>query len=515
MLTGSAIAALVVVVLPIAWPLAAAGQRWDLLRETAGHWLSGQVFGTLLANSLQLAGATALLATTGGTLLAVLIWRTRLPGGRAWLVVLVLPMFVPPYVAGIAYSQFLAPLGPLGEWLAGLGLPRPAGLEGLGGSTFLLTAWYAPLVLLVVSLALGAVDRSAEQQALLVRSRAAVLWHVTLAGARREIAAAAAMVFVMSFNDFAAPHMMSYRVLPMEIYVQASGMLDPDRSVLACVPGLVVCLPVAATAAWLLGRRWRRGAVRLAAAPTPLLAARWWPLAVVAAVGVVSVAVPMFGLIALSRSPASFFDAWADGAADLRRSVEFAAAAAGVIVALGAGLVLGRSDRRTAWLVGAALVAMAAPAMLGGVGAIRVFRGGPEWLAAAYSGPTRLVVGYVGRFVPIAAIVLAVGWLGRDRSGIEQARLVPAGPLRRLRWIHGPMLGRWVALAGLVSFVLAMSELELSILNTPPGCQTLAGRIFNLLHFGPIAQPAALCVLAAAVCVAPIAGWLAWRRVAR
>ena len=49
------------------------------------------------------------------------------------------------------------------------------------------------------------------------------------------------------------------------------------------------------------------------------------------------------------------------------------------------------------------------------------------------------------------------------------------------------------------------------VLIYPPGGETLALRIFNLLHYGHNAQVNAMCVTLLALAVAPLAAWSAWR----
>src|SRR5205809_8075369 len=48
------------------------------------------------------------------------------------------------------------------------------------------------------------------------------------------------------------------------------------------------------------------------------------------------------------------------------------------------------------------------------------------------------------------------------------------------------------------------------ILVVPPGGETLAPRIFNLLHYGHNAQVNALCLTLLAVAVVPLLLWKAW-----
>ncbi len=49
-------------------------------------------------------------------------------------------------------------------------------------------------------------------------------------------------------------------------------------------------------------------------------------------------------------------------------------------------------------------------------------------------------------------------------------------------------------------FLLCLWDVESMILVVPPGGETLALRVFNLLHYGHNAQVNALCLLLAVAC---------------
>src|SRR5262249_4871531 len=60
-----------------------------------------------------------------------------------------------------------------------------------------------------------------------------------------------------------------------------------------------------------------------------------------------------------------------------------------------------------------------------------------------------------------------------------------------------------------VVFLLCLWDVESMVLITPPGGETLALRVFNLLHYGHNAQVNALCLTLLAVAVAPLVLWQA------
>src|SRR5437764_15427984 len=82
-----------------------------------------------------------------------------------------------------------------------------------------------------------------------------------------------------------------------------------------------------------------------------------------------------------------------------------------------------------------------------------------------------------------------------------------------LRYVHLPQIGPLAAAAWYIVFLLCLWDVESMILVTPPGGETLALRIFNLLHYGHNGQVNALCLALLGLALAPLVAWCAARGV--
>jgi ABC-type Fe3+ transport system permease subunit len=109
---------------------------------------------------------------------------------------------------------------------------------------------------------------------------------------------------------------------------------------------------------------------------------------------------------------------------------------------------------------------------------------------------------------------LALGWNGVafalqsvDRDLTDAARLSGASGWALLRHVHWPQIAPQVGAAWYLTYLLCLWDVETLILIYPPGGETLALRIFNLLHYGHNAQVNALCLLLLALAVAPLLAW--------
>jgi hypothetical protein len=118
--------------------------------------------------------------------------------------------------------------------------------------------------------------------------------------------------------------------------------------------------------------------------------------------------------------------------------------------------------------------------------------------------------------VVLALVVryLALGWnsarhamQGVDGDLTDAARLEGASGWQLFRYVEWPQIAPQLGAAWYVVFLLCLWDVESMILVVPPGGETVALRVFNLLHYGHNGQVNALCLTLLALAVAPLALW--------
>jgi iron(III) transport system permease protein len=137
--------------------------------------LSFANFITVLGNpNVHVALANSLIACGGGTALAVIIgltfsWvvvRTNTPGKSFIAAASMLPLFVPPLVAAVAWSVLASPKsGLLNTFLAGMGIDWRFNIYSMGGMIAIFGIYYAPYVYMFTASALRNMDPSLEEAA--------------------------------------------------------------------------------------------------------------------------------------------------------------------------------------------------------------------------------------------------------------------------------------------------------------------------------------------------------------
>jgi iron(III) transport system permease protein len=179
------------------------------------------------------------------------------------------------------------------------------------------------------------------------------------------------------------------------------------------------------------------------------------------------------------------------------------AASACVVLGLGLGHAIERA-RRGRWLEPLALLPIAVPAVLFGIGIVVCWN--HDWSARFYDGGGLVVLLYVGRYAAFPILVMSGAVAMLDRSLEESAQLAGVRPARRLARIVAPLLRPALLGGWILVFVFAMRELDAAIL-VPAANHTAMFRIFNQVHFGRDDFVAALALLLVFLILLPGVLW--------
>jgi spermidine/putrescine transport system permease protein len=178
--------------------------------------------------SFRVAFYVALLATVVGTCGAFLFEQEDFRFKQLLYFLMLAPLVIPGVILGISILLLSNTLGIYFEtsWNLDIELFRPGfWLVVLGQFSFIAT-----LVTLVVSARLRKFDRTLEEAALnLGANRFEVIWHITLKFLRPAIFGAAALAFLMSFENFNTTLFLvgHEATLPINLYLQVRDGSSP------------------------------------------------------------------------------------------------------------------------------------------------------------------------------------------------------------------------------------------------------------------------------------------------
>lgn len=231
----------VFVALPLAGLLARA--PWS----RAGEILAAEPSRTALRLSIQVSLLAAGIDLILGVPLAWILARKSFPGRTLVRGLVVLPLVMPPVVAGVALLAALGRRGLLGSWL-----DRAFGLQitFTTGAAVIATAFVSlPLVVLAVEAGLRSLDPRLEHAAAtLGASRGYVLRKVTLPLLGPQIVAGAVLAWARALGEFGATLMFAgnlegrTQTLPLAVF--QLSQTDPQGATVLALSLVVVSLAV-------------------------------------------------------------------------------------------------------------------------------------------------------------------------------------------------------------------------------------------------------------------------------
>jgi len=483
----SAAAFVVSSVLPLGYMLAqsvtsGAGQAAVLLLDARQR--------ALLVTTALLGTGTAILATIIGAPLGLILARVAVPFKPALRVALAAPLALPPYVAGLAWVY----LG--GPWT-----------YSLPGAILVLSFVLYPLSMLATEVALRRIEPRLEEAGLVVASPGRVLRRITMPLAAPAVAAAALVIFVLAVSEFGVPGLLRVRVFTTEVFTAFAALYDFSRATLVALPLLGLSILVAGVAALLAGGGLvvtRRGLTTA----QPLVFDGWERWASVAAVGVLALALgaPLAVLAREALGVSSAAAVLEGSRAAIVNSLVLAAVGATLVTLIGMwlGYARARATRRSGVAADVLFIVLfAVPSTIVGVGLIGLWNR-EGLLGRIYGTDGMLILVYLARFLPVAALALAAAVRYVPTSHEEAASVGGAGWWRTMSRIVLPEIKLGLLATWIVVFILAFGELGASILVAPPGEATLPIRIYTIIANTPPAHVAALALLQSAVVLSPL-----------
>lgn len=451
----------------------------------------------LLGNSVAVSALTTLLACAFGFCAAV--WLTGVPRRfrKAALIAGVTALMLPPFLATNCWIHLLGANGVWRGWV-------DVNIYSLGGVVWILALMYFPITLLLVLGAWEKLEPAYFEVDPALRGTSLVRWLLWPAG-RPAVAQAALITFVLALNHFAVPAILQVKVFPAEVWLKLSTELDYTAAWAMSTPLILLSV----LAVLLLRSRhteWPRREGISASEPLRRQAGSllYFTCAAVSIVTMLAaVALPLGQILADAKTWRELPRLYAAVATLVGNSFFFAAGAATLCVIVAACFWRARFGWLT-WIL------FLTPGVLIGTAMIHIFN--RPVLDAVYHSMAVVLIAFVVRF-------LALNWQGArdglrrvDRNLVDAVRLDTASHWQIFWTAYWPQTASTFAAIWYVTYLLCLWEVESLIMIYPPGGETLALRIFNLLHYGHIAQVNALCLLLVGLAALPLLLWAVIKR---
>jgi ABC-type Fe3+ transport system permease subunit/DNA-binding beta-propeller fold protein YncE len=473
----------------------------------------------LLQNSLLVALLTTAISSAIGFFSALWIAGSAPRLRTFFLAVAVLALALPPFLVTNCWLNLLGQNGIWHRWV-------PFNILSLGGTVWVLSQLLWPLTLLLVWGAWQKLEPSQLESDMQVAGTA-LIRVLLFPLARGALIQAAVLTLVLALNNFAVPAILQVKVFPAEMWVRFNTEFDTPGALRLSWP---LVLPPLALMFWLSRHElpWPHMASSVSGRLfRQQLGPAWFSFSGVCALLVCffSVAVPVFQILSAQRTWTELPGALAAGATAIWNSFWYAAVAATLILGIGLWIATRhmtrgvRQDRGDNWMhfknaafvLGRMVVWLAflLPGVLLGIGLIHVFN--HAWSAMFYQSAGIVILAFAIRYLVIGLEATHRVVKRADRDLMDVALLEGATRTQLLRHVIWPQAGRTVQVAWYIVFLACLWDVESMILVVPPGGETLALRIFNLLHYGHNAQVDALCLALLCVALVPLLASGLWR----
>jgi iron(III) transport system permease protein len=469
----------------------------------------------LLANTCALALAVATLSLPLAICLAVALQRYRIPGRVVWEACLLVLLFLPLYTQLAAWEAGFGRAG----WYSTVFAEKLSAppLAGFRGAVWVHAMAAVPWLYWLIRLGLQSVPAELEQAARLDGTSWQVWTRITLPLALPTLVAGTLLVGISVASEITVTDFYQFRTYAEELYNGFVLGTVWSRLPGRIAPGLVVSVCLAA-AGFAICRLLRPATIsadrscRYAAAGR----GRWWALALVVFVVSLILLTPLANLVyqagiqvrqdgdqrvrswsaaklasILCRSPLRFASEFAWSALLGQMSAGGAVAAA-VACAIWAHARRGRQ----AFCAVLGVVCFVAPGPFIGLGIIWLLRwpDSPllDWLYAdtVFAPWLALTV----KSFPLAYLVISYGRQSVPPWSVESAQLDAASRWAVVRHVILPQMVPSVICGGLIALAVSVSDVSASVMVLPAGVDTVASRIFNLVHYGADDELAGLCL---------------------
>ncbi len=445
---------------------------------------------TLLLNSLLVAGVVALLAVALGFAVALWLAGLRRSARAALLGACVATAALPPFLAVNSWIDLFGRTGSLHLWL-------PFELYSFTGCVVLLTALFWPIAALLIHAAWRQANPELWEADPELRSGAFIrqlLWPQ----ARTALAQSAGLIFVLALNQFSVPAILQVRIYPEELWVGFNTTFDHAEALALSWPMVLFPLLLVAILArhpihWPRGLREGRPA-EFRRQLGPGLNSLAVVIGCLALLG--SLLLPLGQLLLAESTWTQLPGAWAANRSTALQSILVAAVPA--VASVGLGWLLAPSR----W--GAVLWPVYfLPGVLLGIGLIFLAnRKGLDWV---YSSVAILFIALMLRYLAPAWYGARLIRRGLDRDLADAGRLGGVTGWQRWTLVDWPQARAQLLALGYVLYLLCLWDVETINLIVPAGGETLALRIFNLLHYGHNGEVNALCLLLLVIALLPLA----------
>ena len=478
-------------------------------RDSGYAWWWGTPRGwVLLGQTLSFAAVAAIVAMIAAWPVATCAARMPRQAAVFMLAVACLPLVLPSSLLGTAWIMAMGHDGWLTRVLQATVGHWPWTIYHWPVAACAVGLRYVGLAALVLVPESRRQARSAAADRLLRISFARRLIHLQLRPALKPAAGAALLTALLAANDHILPGMFLISTYGVQVIIEHQALLNPTGAAALSTPMLMI----AALLAILVTVGQQHASSDSSQAPRATVRPGRLSCTFAICVLMLAIGVPLLALMVRAGTWAAIAQAWAASAEERRRTIHLAAIGGAMCALAGmapAACWVRGGQRRAVSAAPLLAVIVLAPASLLALGIIALFERPP--LRSWRDSDLPLIAAYICRYTPIAVLILIAAWSHVPAAAMGAARVHGVTLAPRIAKLGLPLYGpAAVAAAGICALFIA-TELELSLMLTPPGITTLGVRLYSMIHTAPDAVVSAAAIgLTAAITISIGAAMVLW-----
>lgn len=460
----------------------------------------------LLSRSLLIAFSATLVAFGLGLPVAFILAARDLPFRRFFYLLVLIPVMIPSYVMAGAWIHLFSPSGFINRALMSVFGPSvKLTLFSKAGCAWCLGISFFPIVAIIVATGLSKLDNNLEDIARLSTNRWGVFRHSTLPQILPHLLAAGCLVMIFVLAQYGVPSLLGINTYPVEIFAQFSAFYDDTMAVATAIPlvALVVFLV-------LLQQRIMRSRdyVRITPSsetvnPIRLNKRKNLAIAFLVVLFLVTTVLPLSSVFIYAKGSTKILSTLNSYGGSIMTTSLLALLAAFFCTSLAfpIGQHLACSKGSVTRIIDVLCwLPIAIPGTVVGLGLIKMANVAPS-LHGSDSFGILLLCAYVGMFSAFSIRIFEAAYRRSDPNVAEAGGIDCPRWHQRLFHIDIPIHSGAIAASVVIVFVLAIGELNATVLLIPPGRETLGVSIDNLLHYGANTSASVLCLTEAALAV--------------
>jgi iron(III) transport system permease protein len=477
---------MVVAVLPVLQVVWQALWHNGSFPKDASFFLFARRTWPLLGKSVFIASSVAVLATILGIGISFILVKTPVPYKTILQVLLILPLFLPPFITTVAWVDVFLFVG-----------LSPVVIYSTDTVIFVLTVLFTPIAILIFSLSLSNLNANQEAAALLLVPYAKVFLRIILPLIKPAILSSLLLIFVLAVSEFTVPAFLSVPVLVTDIFTQfaafynySTAITQSSLLILLCLLGLLIEHKLTAGKIFLTVSGRNQPSQRMLTDKT-----KWFVFGILVAYLVGSTFIPLALLIqqSFARGINDILKAFHLLQAEMKQSFLFAMGGAGIITLTGFGFSYLKNKGPYVGIDFMLLGTFCIPSVVAGIALISYYN--TPFFNLIYASPGIILIAYLMRYTFIAERLLMNRLLQLPESLEQAARIHGAGTGTYLRRILLPLSAQALFGAFIISFIFCLSELGTVIMVYPPGTSLLPIKIFTLMANAPQSLISSLCLV--------------------